>query len=276
MILVDVSQVMYSVILQYKPEDITIDLTRHMMLNMIRKNNVMFRKKFGNLVLAADGIGGSWRKTYFPNYKSTRREKREEEKEIWKNVHTVVKLFKKDLTHFFPYKLVEVEAAEADDIIATLTKYRTEPVVIISSDKDFIQLHADDVIQYDPIRDKYVKHESPREYLIEHILKGDRGDGVPNVLSADDVFVNKTRQVVMTKSRFDDFKSKMELNELSEDMKHNLNRNRTLIDFEYIPFELTSKIQKQFDESPQSDKSVLMNYFAAHDLKELFTKLGDF
>ena len=172
-----------------------------------------------------------------------------------------------------------MHGAEADDIIATLVKtYPNEKVMIISGDKDFIQLQKySNVSQYCPILKKHVNGEDPNDYIRVHILKGDASDGVPNVLSNDDVFVEGLRQKPLSKKKIEawkdgDFTGKI----VNDNVIRNYERNKNLIDLECIPSELSEKIKTTFQEAKYGDKSKMLTYFIENRLKELTESIGDF
>ena len=171
------------------------DLFRHMALNTIRNINSKFRNEYGELVIACDSYK-YWRRDYFPYYKAHRKRDREQSNIDWETVFDYFKKIKTELRENFPYKFIEVENAEADDVIATLVqKIQDKKFLIVSSDKDFQQLqYLPNVDQWDPMQNKFVKCSDPLEYLMDHIFTGDRGDGIPNILSADETFVEGLRQ----------------------------------------------------------------------------------
>ena len=231
--------------------ELSEDLVRHMVLNSIRGINKKFRKDYGELVIASDGKH-SWRKQIFPNYKANRKKNREQSGHDWETIFDVINRIKSELIEFMPYKLIEVETAEADDIIAVLIRKiqrvvgpnHAKKMLIVSGDKDFIQLHSDNVRQYNPILNKYVgKDETPSIYIREHILKGDRSDGVPNVLSDDNVFVEGRRQRPLSKKKLNELIcSGFLYTVLNDEEQKNYDRNRKLIDLTFIPQELEEKI----------------------------------
>ena len=75
--------------------------------------------------------------------------------------------------------------------------------LIVSGDKDFIQLHHyGDVYQFSPILKGYIGEQiDPIQFLHEQIIKGDRSDGIPNVLSDDNVFIEGRRQRPLSKKK---------------------------------------------------------------------------
>ena len=281
MILVDMNQVTISnLMIQMKDEPLSEDLVRHMVLNSLRSYKTKFSKDFGELVLCYDDKH-CWRKDYFPYYKQNRKKARSESSLNWNELFDILTKIQNELEENFPYKVLKINGAEADDIIAILsnkissTPNLYEEILIISGDKDFIQLHqSDNIKQYSPTLKKFVVDENPEQYKFEHIIRGDKGDGVPNVLSQDTVFVEDLRQRPITKKKLTEWKE----NGIPEgEIKRNYQRNKTLIDFDSIPNELGELIYNMWvDKITQNDKSKILPYFMKHRLKELTEKLGDF
>ena len=281
MILVDMNQVTISnLMIQMKDEPLSEDLVRHMVLNSLMSYKTKFSKDFGELVLCYDDKH-CWRKDYFPYYKQNRKKARSESSLDWNQLFDILTKIQNELEENFPYKVLKINGAEADDIIAILsnkissTPNLYEEILIISGDKDFIQLHqSDNVKQYSPTLKKFVVDENPEQYKFEHIIRGDKGDGVPNVLSQDTVFVEDLRQRPITKKKLTEWKE----NGIPEgEIKRNYQRNKTLIDFDSIPNELGELIYNMWvDKITQNDKSKILPYFMKHRLKELTEKLGDF
>ena len=203
MILIDLNQVLISNLMQQINSNpkIALDenLIRHMVLNSLRSYVRQFKSKYGNVVICCDSKN-YWRREYFPFYKSNRKKDREKSGFDWTLIFQTLNKIREELKVNFPYKVLDVDGAEADDIIGVLSARQSphEEVLILSSDKDFIQLQKyKNVIQYSPIMKKFVKSDSPTEYTKEHILRGDRGDGIPNFLSPDNCFALGERQKVL-------------------------------------------------------------------------------
>ena len=192
-------------------------------------------------------------------------------------------MIKSELTEFFPYKVLEVENAEADDIIASVVFHvasetkNYEKVLILSSDKDFIQLQRYNFVsQYSPMQKKFVNGIDPTTYIKEHILKGDRGDGVPNFLSPDNTFVDELRQRPMSKRKLEAWIDLEPSDYCNEEMMRNYQRNRTLIDLSYIPDDIKEKCTETFLDAPEGNRKHLLNYFIKKKLKSLMENIGDF
>ena len=176
-----------------------------------------------------------------------------------------------------PYKYLEIYGAEADDIIATLCKnFQNEKIMIVSGDKDFIQLQKyPNVQQYSPILKKYVNGHNPTTYIKEHILKGDSGDGVPNVLSPDNTFVDGLRQRPLGRKKIETWLD-IHIDDLQDEVKRNYQRNDKLINLDNVPEALEKEIMVDFCEAPCGDRSKILNYFIQSRLKELIESIGDF
>ena len=289
MIIVDLNQIMISNLMVQingrNAVELSEDLVRHMVLNSIRGINKKFRKDYGELVIASDGKH-SWRKQIFPNYKANRKKNREQSGHDWETIFDVINRIKSELIEFMPYKLIEVETAEADDVIAVLIRKmekivgpnHAKKILIVSGDKDFIQLHNEWVKQYNPILNKYVgKDETPSIYIKEHILKGDRSDGVPNILSDDNVFVEGRRQRPLSKKKLNELICAGFLyTALNDEERKNYDRNRKLIDLTYIPQELEEKIKSEFDNIKVATRDKILNYFISRKLKTLIEVIDEF
>ena len=263
--------------------DLSEDLVRHMVLNSLRGHNKKFRKEYGEMVIACDSKN-VWRREVFPNYKAGRKANRAKSEHDWDAIFSMLHNIKDEIRNFLPYKVIEIETAEADDIIATLVnrlQRQTGPnhakkVLILSGDKDFIQLHNDNVRQYNPVLSKFVgKGETPSIYIKEHILKGDRSDGVPNVLSDDNVFVEGRRQRPLSKKKIEAWVNEVFMTFTEEEQK-NYSRNRKLIDLSCIPPELEAKIMNEFNDVKVASRDKILNYFITKKLKTLIEVIDEF
>jgi len=279
MIIIDMNQItLASVMMNFhmtKSEELEEDMVRHMILNSIRMYRTMFKEEYGEVVLTYDSRH-YWRREIFPQYKQNRKKSRENDTKDWDKIFGLLNAIKSEFKEILPYKYVEVYGAEADDVIGTLCKeYQDQKVMIISGDKDFIQLQKyKNVKQYSPILKKYVNGHNPDTYIKEHILKGDSSDGVPNVLSPDHTFVEGLRQRPLSKKKIEAW-----LNSetgMSEEVKRNYQRNHKLINLDNTPDDLQKSILDTFNEAPSGDRSKILTYFIENKLKELTDSIGDF
>ena len=258
-----------------KSEELEEDMIRHMILNSIRMYRTMFKEEYGEVVLTYDSRH-YWRREIFPQYKQNRKKSRENDSKDWNKIFGLLNDIKSEFKEILPYKYVEVYGAEADDIIGTLCKeYQDQKTMIVSGDKDFIQLQKyKNVKQYSPILKKMVNGHNPDTYIKEHILKGDSSDGVPNVLSPDHTFVEGLRQRPLSKKKIEAW-----LNSetgMSEEVKRNYQRNHKLINLDNTPDDLQKSILDTFNEAPSGDRSKILTYFIENKLKELTDSIGDF
>ena len=274
--LVDFSQIVIgSYMMASKFSDANIDVIRPAVLNTLRLYRTKFVSEFGELILCCDDRK-TWRKEIFPNYKASRKKTRAATSIDWENLYECLNQLKEELTEWFPYKLVQVEKAEADDVIAILVGLLNERTLILSSDKDFVQLHGFNVRQYSPIQKKFVEGDA-KWSLHEKIIKGDVGDGVPNIMSDDNVFVDEgRRQKPITKKKVDAW---YELNPdmyCSSEMLRNYNRNKQLVDLGEVPESIRINITKRFETTTVADRKRLLTYFINHRLKNLTESLSEF
>lgn len=261
--------------------DVDIDLLRHMFLNSLRANVVKFKKDYGEMVICVDSKN-SWRRDFFPYYKASRKKSRDESELDWPKLFENITKIREELDEFFPYKVLHVDKCEADDIIGVLcAKYGkqlndgTEKILILSSDKDYIQLHRfANIDQYAPAQKKFVVHSNPEAYLIEHVLKGDTGDGVPNVLSPDNCLIIGERQKSMTAKRIEFYSN--EKSEIDDLTRSRIERNKKLIDLSSTPDDLKEKIIEEYNKPKTIGKTKLFNYFIQNKLKNLIEDLQDY
>ena len=279
MILIDMNQIAVANLMMNlkmnKNKTIDENMVRHMILNSIRMYRKEHHNEYGEVVLTWDSKH-SWRRDYFPEYKASRRKGREESNLDWDDIFATLNKIRKEIKENFPYKYLEVFGAEADDIIGFLCdEHRDENILIISGDKDFIQLQKyPNVKQWSPITKKQVNGFDPTIYLKEHILKGDSSDGVPNVLSPDHTFVEGLRQRPLSKKKIEAW-IKSETG-MSDEVKRNYQRNHKLINLDNTPEDLQKSILDTFNEAPCGDRSKILTYFIENKLKELTDSIGDF
>lgn len=286
MILVDMNQVTISNLMMQlgskRDNELDENLVRHMVLNSIRGYRSRFHEAFGEMVLCYDSKK-YWRRDYFPNYKSNRKKDRANSGLDWNTIFETLNNIRDEIKEIFPYKVLEVEGAEADDVIASIVQHVAETpsdfehILILSGDKDFIQLQKHNFVkQYSPTLKKFVKGIDPDIYIREHVLKGDRSDGVPNFLSPDNTFVDELRQKPLSKKKLETWIDLEPSDYCSDEMMRNYQRNKTLIDLECIPSDLKVKILEEYQNAEHGDRSKLLNYFINKRLKNLMNDIGDF
>lgn len=285
MIIVDINQVMISNFMMqignHTNSKIEENMLRHMILNSLRSYKVKFGSEYGDMIIACDA-SNCWRRSEFPYYKANRKKKKEESEIDWKTFFSFMEKVLSEIKENFPYKVIHVDTAEADDVIASLIKKFCEEdkteneILILSADKDFIQLHKyKNVKQYDPVRKKWLSHQDPELYLKEHILKGDSGDGVPNILSSDNCFVIGQRQTPLTKKKIETILNLKE-DELSDSLKRNYFRNKKLIDLTQLPNSIYENIISEYNKEQVIDRKNLINYFMKNKLNNLIEHLSEF
>ncbi len=281
MILVDFQQVMLSNLLyqlgKHTNAPIDENMMRHMIIESLRSYRSKFHAKYGELVICCDNKN-YWRKKQFPYYKVKRREQQEKSELDWNAIYAFMAKIKQEVKENFPYPVVGVETAEADDIIATLVKTSTDDkILILSRDKDFIQLHRHQgVEQYDPIGKEWITHNNPVLYLKEHIIRGDSGDSIPNFLSPDDSFVSDVRQKSIFKKKLEEWLFQEPEDFCDDITMMNYKRNAALIDLDNIPESIHNSILDEFQKQKGKTRENLMNYFITNRLRNLMSSIGDF
>jgi hypothetical protein len=280
MILVDLNQVLLAGLMaQIANQKGKLDehLIRHMVLNIIRGHVKNFKSEYGEVVLCCDNRK-YWRKEFFPFYKANRKKTRDKSSLDWHLIFDMLAKFKQELKDNFPYKVLDIEGAEADDIIGTLVPLYAahEKMLILSSDGDFLQLqqYGDNVKQYNPSQKKYVVSVNPHLELKEKVIRGDKGDGIPNMFSPSDCFVRDLRQKPITQKVLDKY-LKESPEEWNDGDRINYTRNLTLIDLSKIPTEIKEKIINTYEET-KPVKGKLLNYFIEYKLKNLMEVIEEF
>jgi hypothetical protein len=297
MILIDYSQVALSAILTFQrelkgTESEVKNLIRHVTLSTLKSYKKKYGKEYGDIVICCDGRK-YWRREYYQHYKAGRKKAREASDLDWGLIFDTLSEMREDIAKYFPYKVLHIERCEADDIIAALSKYAQEnelimegleetsqKILIVSSDNDFKQLQLyPKVKQWSPMQKKYVNATQREiiEYKIEHIVKGDAGDGIPNILSKDDVFVSGERQKPMSAKRLKEFIDNGFIACKTDDERRNWQRNITLVDFDHIPDDVRQEIVTTYiNTKPTGDKMAIMNYLIANKCRLLLDELEDF
>jgi len=286
MILVDLNQVMISnIMIQLKHSGGVVeeDMVRHMVLSSLRKYRGMFFQKYDELVICCDDKN-YWRKDIFPYYKASRKKDRQTSLVDWNAIFIALNNIRDELRDHMPYIVIQVPHAEADDIIGILCRLVGEtssddgtPILILSGDKDFVQLQKyRNVDNYNPILKKEVRIDNPERYLREHIMLGDRGDGIPNFLSPDDAFVTGTRQKPISRLKLAKW-AELEPEEFcNKEMLIGYKRNKALIDLSEIPDDISGQILDQYYSGTQNPRSKIIEYFMEKKLRKLMSDVQAF
>jgi hypothetical protein len=282
MIIIDYSGISIAPIVMGQAKFNDENLIRHMILNTIRMYRQKF-KKYGEIVIVADA-GGNWRKDVYPEYKAKRKQNREESKIDWDEAFRIINMILSELKENFPYKVIHQWGCEADDAIAEIVKWTQEfgnheEVMIVSADKDFKQLQKyNNVHQFSPMTKKLIKVDNPRLELLEHILSGDTGDGVPNVMSDDKVFAEGRKQNTLTAKKKEALVK--DPHALGEEVYRNFLRNKKMIDLteeSAIPDNIRKEIISTFETQNKSENSKkVLNFFIKNQCRNLIEVLDEF
>lgn len=283
MIIIDFSQISIAAFMAQPDAELTEGFLRHLVLNSIRMYNKKYRDEYGQVVIAVDGAN-SWRKRVFPQYKAHRKKNREASSMDWEKFFEILNTVREEIKENFPYKFVHIQGVEADDVIATLVEEtqefgKAEPVMIISSDKDFIQLHRfKNVKQFSPIQKKMVADANPKLYLFEHIIRGDKGDGIPNILSPDNAIVDNIRQSPITQKKLDAWLANAEKLEevMDSETYRNYQRNKQIIDLSLIPQDIKDNIINTFESHVVAPRARILDYLIKKRCRLLVESVSEF
>lgn len=257
------------------------NIIRHMFLNSIRSNRKKFSEEYGEIIICADSKN-TWRKEAYPYYKANRKSGRDKSGLDWNALFEIMNNIRNELIEFFPYKVIQIDRCEADDIIGTICHKEgtelnmgSEKMLVLSADKDFVQLQTyANIDQYDPIRKRWLRDDNADKFLAEHILKGDTGDGVPNILSPDNCLAVGERQKAMTKKRLELYKQGTDV--MDEETLRRYHRNKMMIDLSEIPQKYQDQILEAYAVEKEVGRGELFNYFIKNKLKHLITDIQDF
>ena len=277
MILVDMNQVSISSIMVQinRTKNSDTNLIRHLILNTIRSVRTRFHREYGELVLCYDS-SNNWRRDYYSYYKHSRKESRSKSSLDWGEIFNNLSTIQNELIKNFPYKVIKVDRAEGDDVIAVIANNSQEKVLIVSSDKDFKQLLNNKIQQYNLLTKKFVEVEEG--FLMEQVIRGDKSDGVPNILSADDSFANGVRQTPISKKKLESLKEGIlfDFVNLPYEVQRNYERNNTLINLSMIPEPIQNDILMEYKYYKVNNRSGLLNYFIKNRLSNLTENITEF
>jgi hypothetical protein len=283
MILCDFNQLAISCVMQHLNSDprakIEEGLVRHVILNSLRSYTRQFKSKYGKVIICCDSKK-YWRREVFPFYKSQRKKNREASAYDWGLIFECLNKIRDELKTSYLHPVLEIEGAEADDIIAVLSSRYSphEDILILSSDKDFVQLQKyKNVNQYSSLLKRFIRTDDPHMFVKEHILRGDRGDGIPNFLSADNTFVTGERQKVINKKRLAEWVSTdPEVFCTTDVMKRGYKRNQMLVDLDYVPEILKGQIISAFEDTKPNPKMKFLDYLIENKLTSLIEIIDEF
>tara|TARA_Y100001938_G_C8081318_1_gene429324 strand:+ start:873 stop:1712 length:840 start_codon:yes stop_codon:yes gene_type:complete len=279
MILLDNNQIILASLFQSMKysNELNEDFIRHLVLNTYRMYRNKFSNTYGELVICHDS-GNCWRKDFFPQYKQNRKKQQDKSPFDWKEIHSAMDKIRGEIRDVFPYKNIQIPRTEADDLIATICKnYHTEEkILIVSSDKDFQQLQIyPNIKQYSPTTKKFLVCENPKQFLLDHILRGDTSDGIPNILSDDDVYLDvDKRQKRLTKKTIEGLYEEVKDGTIKE--REHWNRNKNLVDLSCIPDTYKEQTLEAYNTATTNKRDKLLNYFIDKKLKNLMEHIGEF
>lgn len=238
------------------------------------------------VVIAVDDKN-SWRKSYFPRYKESRKKQRDKSDVDWGLLFGNIDKLVRDLKHYMPFKVIKIRSAEADDIIAVIAKNIKEDVVIISNDEDYLQLCSDRIKLYNPNKKKYIKYDDCKNFLLEKIMLGQKKDDIFNIITPDDW--GQTEETMgkrkpgfgpaalkkVLDEGVDEWLEKKNINKIygEVDVKRNYKRNQVLIDFDKIPRTITGRILDKYDNYSFPPPSNIFQFFKKYRMRSF---LDDF
>jgi len=278
MIILDYSQIVISSYFAELKGNFESDLFKHIIFNSIRAYKKKFSTDYGTKMILAVDAKDNWRKQIFPEYKVRRAAKKKDDD--WDKIYATMQQVKDDIINYFPYNVIEVDGAEGDDIIGVIVAATNEKTIVVSSDKDFKQLcRYPHFRQYSHMDKSFVKTDDADIFLKEHIIRGDSGDDIPNVLSPEKVFVMEgVRQKSIFKDKMKDWLTLPIEEFLDEDQIKRFHFNQKLIDLSFVPDDIQKQILEKFNRTGNldADMSSMMHYFSRNRMRHLLDVLEDF
>lgn len=251
----------------FNTDVVSLDFLRHMILNSILANRKRFRREYPDLVIACDS-DTNWRKNVYPFYKAHRKADKEKDSFDWDEFFRLFTIIKEEIRHVFPFKMLEVDGAEGDDIIGVLaTHYPGRPILIHAKDSDFNQCCRNPKVKiWSPFKQKIVIDDQAEHNLFTKICTGETGDGIPNILSVNNSFVDKIRQKSMYKTKIEEWRR----DGIPESVHVRFEENRELIDFRFIPPALQDSIVLAYETAKStSDKQKIFAYLTQKELAKI-------
>lgn len=289
----DFSQIAYSAKFQTdgKGSDLwQLNLWRSVVLKMLKKHIKNFNPD--DVVLAMDGKH-SWRKDVDEYYKKNRYESKKDNND-WISFYSEMNNFIDELINIFPYKCIKLENVEGDDIIAILTQKIPGEIVIISSDHDLTQLmlYNKNITIFNPIKNEEIPFYSESELkLIQetHIIKGDTGDGVPNIFSDRNTFTVKGKRQKVTSSKklnsilergINDYLKLDTTTSIKEKEKiiknYQLNYKLVVLKLDNIPNNHIENVMNEYNKKIVYDVENIKSYLKSKRMVTLFENINEF
>lgn len=283
MILVDFSGLIIAGAMTQKKPVVDEGMLRHNCINTLLSVKKRFGAKYGEMVICCDS-NNYWRKDIYPHYKGNRVESKEESTFDWKLFYTYLEKIKAEIKEVFPYRLLEINRLEADDIIGTLALTAKEDTVIYSRDQDFIQCLSNPRVKLWLANEKKLYEKlKPYEaewHLFEKVCQGDRGDFIPNIFSNITDLELGIKQKSCTAKNVE-LLYKSDTDPLwTETLKKRFEENSKLISLKLVPDNYKEQIKEAFELPVIGSRGKIFGYLTNKKLNALgghfISDLGSF
>lgn len=268
----------------FTPKTLDPEKLKYVILNSLRANIKRFKLDYPDIVIAVDnGDGGYWRRDIASYYKGNRKKHRDESDWDFDVIFKVVNSLKDGLVANFPYKILDIKRCEADDVAGVLVKHfhaKYEKIMLVSSDGDWSQLQKyNNIKQYNPVMAKQVKpkHGGPGAVLKHKIIKGDRKDGIANILSAGDSVITETKQKMITNKNYTKWMTSNNPEEFcTPEMLARYKENERLLDLYQVPEKYENDILEAFNNYVLPKKSLIYPYLVTNGFSDMCNNISDF
>lgn len=238
-------------------------------------------KPVDEIILACDGKD-SWRKLLFDRYKGDREKKRRDDID-WDTLFAQLNSFIQDIKQHIPFKVIKVNRAEADDVIAVLCNNIKKHTIIMSNDSDFLQLQSSTTSVYNPTKGEYLWLTEDKDVFLSKLcLKGQSKDNIFNAKTPSDYpeelrkppLGEKTADKIIENGLNDFLDSKQTINKKYTDVdgneqiydvdfypRGNFDRNQKLINFDNIPKIVVDRILQTYYSYEMPDPGNMYSFF---------------
>lgn len=227
----------------------------------------MLKTKSNEVIIALDSTN-VWRKDIFPRYKESRKKQREKVKIDWSKFYGEQNKIFEDISRYLPFKVLQVDRTEADDVIGVIVlNYKNKSFVIISTDEDYKQLLSKRTKLYQPIKKKWVECSNPEKFIVMKCLDGQVKDGIFNVITPIDwpaekrkpsLGEEKVRRII--DGGYEDWL-------VSEGAVERFDLNRKLIDFNCVPENIKKNIIEKYKNYKLPNLEEAYNFFKQRNFK---------
>lgn len=301
MIISDFSKVSYSIVYVFEddikksePKEIE-NILRHAIINSFTTLKKRFGAEYGELIIAVDGKK-NFRKDIYEHYKAGRAEARKKSDIPWNIVFDIVHRLVDEAKENWPWAVIEVDRAEADDVMFVLVEdianHNTqsvgvmdddepEKVLLDTRDQDMFQIHRPGLRQWDSRDRKFITLPSgmtAEAFRKDLIIRGDTTDGVENVFTPLGTLITPgVRQTACIAKRMNSvlqFENIFDY-DLDPVIKERIKMNHQLVSSQGIPLDVRDEIVSKYKNRTINKKMKMLQYLQKHRCIRLIDEINN-